>query len=370
MDTAKLLKIEITDLSYESDSVRSENNGLNNDEQDVSMDISENIDLKEELLDNSIDLKEELLDNSIDLDVTFKSLQTDEEFINENRIIGMSGKATLSSLSKIANNLESSSYSNNISTDMSSQQNSLHKPIANHSKEDSFPCDQCAKVFNSISKLKLHKLRHSNLPLLKIKKCDLSISTETSKPQRILFCPLSHNLEQNEEKEHPFSTGNLVVEQMEIPENVGEVKLDKSQKNVRKLEEKCYQCPFCSTLMSQKHKVRIHMKKKHPDENIETTIEFHKSHGTINPKENELKCNYCNKTFLKEKYLKIHVKRCKMCNINIEDVSKLENTSDRTSKLSDKEDTYDCGQCEKKFSVHKDLMEHLDLCEITLDNIG
>jgi len=152
---AKLLNITIADLSYEKEPGRSENKGVNHDEQ-----VSD-IQIKRKAKD-AINFDQQM--------PIIKSFETDEDFINEEKIIGISGIASISSQSKIPNNQESPSYICSVCDVIFSQKKDLKKHMDIHFNEDVFPCDKCGKVFKSMTSLKLHKLNHGKIPLLKLNK--------------------------------------------------------------------------------------------------------------------------------------------------------------------------------------------------------
>jgi len=151
---AKLLNITIADLSYEKEPVRAENKGVNYDEQVSDTEKKKNVNF----------------DPQMPVIKSFESLETDEDFINEEKIIGISGIASISSQSKIPNNQESPSYICSVCDVIFSQKKDLKKHMDIHFNEDVFPCEKCGKVFKSMTSLKLHKLSHGNLPLLKLNK--------------------------------------------------------------------------------------------------------------------------------------------------------------------------------------------------------
>jgi len=472
---AKLLNITIADLSYEKEPGRSENKGVNHDEQ-----VSDT--------ENKKNIKDDInFDQQIPV---VKSFETDEDFINEEKIIGISGLASISSQSNIPNHQESPSYICSVCDVIFSQKKDLKKHMDIHFNEDVFPCDKCGKVFKSMTSLKLHKLSHGNLPLPKvkeigkitkevseIKETGKSETTETPKEFHCPICPRtytrkatlnqhmnlhtglkpykcltcgkgfrnriirnSHAIDcfavkdvkingKNDITENEMELGNIsiagnpVVENInikkEIPEDIDNIDFDNTKEideninikneipgdidnidfdNTKEIDkkvdqtnfackvcrkvfssknsldkhtvlnncEKNYQCPFCPTKFIHKGNIKRHVKIKHPGEDIEASNKV-----SVNPSENETnesllihKCNHCPKAFLKENNLKIHSRKCKKINTNIEDakqeqypVKSVEKLGAKTSKPPD----FTCDDCGGGFSLQKDLMKHLSL---------
>jgi len=256
---AKLLNITIADLSYEKEPGRSENKGVNHDEQ-----VSD-IQIKRKAKD-AINFDQQM--------PIIKSFETDEDFINEEKIIGISGIASISSQSKIPNNQESPSYICSVCDVIFSQKKDLKKHMDIHFNEDVFPCDKCGKVFKSMTSLKLHKLNHGKIPLLKLNK-------------------LSHgNLPLPKVKETGKSVTKEVSKENETGKSVTKEvsKVNETGKSETTEAPKEFHCPICPRTYTRKATLNQHM-------NLHTGLKPYK-------------CLTCGKGFRNRIIRNIHSKDC------------------------------------------------------------
>jgi len=341
MNTAKLLNIAILDMSYEEGPAESDNNGANDDQNDAH----EEIDIKEEFIDN--------LDESCNIN------KSDENFISEKNIIGTAENASFldrsSSLPKMSSSQVSSHLCNYICSvcdAMFPQMKALQIHMDTHSSEAFFPCEVCGKSFKLMTTLKFHKLSHDNPPLPKQKKnskslredlkhysclvcpqsfvkkenlnqhikihtglepyicsnCGKGFSTKLMKNNHLSKCVLGKDIEtkdKNDIVEKKLEHGLKDIKEKPDVEHVSfnesmEVFLPTNQNSVKIVKSKTYNCPYCNSKYYSVSAKNMHIKKKHP-ENI------NKVDKEIDGNSVNLKCNACQKRFASQHSLEKHM---------------------------------------------------------------
>jgi len=396
MGTAKLLNISIVDLCYENPPALPEN-GRINEHRNVN---DEKINDKEKVLDDNI-FDQEMYD--------IESLKTDEDFINEENILGSFGRAsprnTFPCMSKIPNNQESSSNSCSASVGdaMFSQKKTLQKHIANlptHNSKDLFSCEKCGKTFKSKTTFNFHKLSHVPFPKVKaISKsstlgdsnkfccpicpnsysrrdnlkqhmnihngltpykcltCEEAFETRPMKNNHISKCVGNKGKNENTDlkDEHMVLEGTPVVQEIIGP--LQTKKRSTTENSLKLHAEKLYKCPFCPTKFEHAGNIKRHVKNKHPEENFAAKESFDAS----DIKEKELllihKCKHCSKAFLKEKSLKTHVKM-KHPDENINKPQDVNNAKEKDNNL---QLSHKCTYCSNEFLWKKSLKKHVKM---------